>query len=175
MLRAKCWPVLQTGWPLSNSNSLISLVKRESMLLSLRITSSLMPCPLCKWVFFFNGYLFGERETRSRGGAEREGSRASEAGTVLIADSPMWGLNSRTARSWPELKSDTQSTEPPRHLCKWVFWATTMAGKRLTSTAQDILPPHYWQPAWEGHSLFLRPSCHEPASLSKTLRSQLIC
>ena len=32
-------------------------------------------------------------------GAEREGDRGSEAGTVLTATSPMWGSNSRTVRT----------------------------------------------------------------------------
>ena len=34
-----------------------------------------------------------ERERESRGGVEREGDRGSEAGSVLTAQSPMWGLN----------------------------------------------------------------------------------
>ena len=37
--------------------------------------------------------------------AERRGHRGSEVGSVLTADNPMWGLNSRTVRSWPEPKS----------------------------------------------------------------------
>ena len=35
-------------------------------------------------------------------------------GSELSAQNPMWGSNSRTVRSWPELKSDAQLTEPPR-------------------------------------------------------------
>ena len=39
-----------------------------------------------------------------RGGAEREGEKESQAGPALSAES-LWGSNSRTRRSWPELKS----------------------------------------------------------------------
>ena len=35
----------------------------------------------------------------SRGGAEKGGYRGSKAGSVLTADSPMWGLKSQTVRS----------------------------------------------------------------------------
>ena len=35
-------------------------------------------------------------------------------GSELSAQSSMRGSNSQTARSWPELKSDTQLTKPPR-------------------------------------------------------------
>ena len=36
-------------------------------------------------------------------------------GSKLSAQSPMRGLNSETARSWPEPKPDAQPTEPPGH------------------------------------------------------------
>ena len=55
-----------------------------------------------------------KRERMSREGAEREGDRGSEAGSLLTAESPMWGSNPRTVRPWPEPKSDAQPTEPPR-------------------------------------------------------------
>ena len=42
----------------------------------------------------------------SREGAERDGDRGSEAGSVLTAESPTQGSNSPTVRSRPELKSD---------------------------------------------------------------------
>ena len=48
-----------------------------------------------------------ERESVSEGGAESEGDRGSEAGSVLTADNPMHGSNSKTVRSRPELKLDT--------------------------------------------------------------------
>ena len=47
-----------------------------------------------------------ERERMSRGGAEREGDRGSEAGSALSPQSPTRGSNSQTTRSWPEPKSD---------------------------------------------------------------------
>ena len=37
-------------------------------------------------------------------GAEREGERDYQAGSALSAQSPTWGLNPWTMRSWPELK-----------------------------------------------------------------------
>ena len=54
----------------------------------------------------------------SGGGAERErGTQDPKQvpGSELSAQSPMWGLNSRTVRSWPEPKSDAQPTKQPRH------------------------------------------------------------
>ena len=65
---------------------------------------------------FFNVYLF-LRESVSRGGAERDTHTESKAGSSseLSAQSPTQGSNSQSVRSWPEPKSDTQPTEPPRH------------------------------------------------------------
>ena len=40
----------------------------------------------------------------SRGGAERQGDRGSQAGPTLSVQSPMQGSISRTVRSWPEPK-----------------------------------------------------------------------
>ena len=56
-------------------------------------------------ICFFNVYLLlareRERETESvsRGGAESEGDRGSEAGSVLTAESPTWDSGSQTVRS----------------------------------------------------------------------------
>ena len=48
-------------------------------------------------------------------GRERETQNLKQApGSELSAQSPMRGLNPQTTRSWPELKSDTPPTEPPR-------------------------------------------------------------
>ena len=44
------------------------------------------------------------RESTSRGGAEREGDRGSEAGSALTAAGLIQGSNSRTVGSWPELE-----------------------------------------------------------------------
>ena len=43
-------------------------------------------------------YLFLS-EVTSRGGAERERERESQAGSELSAQSPTWGLDSQTVRS----------------------------------------------------------------------------
>ena len=51
------------------------------------------------------------------GDGQREGNRRAEVGfalTGLTAASPVWGSNSQTTRLWPQLKLDTQQTEPPR-------------------------------------------------------------
>ena len=64
---------------------------------------------MCVWCFislrFLKNCLFRERER------ERE----SQAGSTLPVNSPMWGLNSGTARSWPELKS---------RVWRLTYWAT---------------------------------------------------
>ena len=74
--------------------------------------------------FFLNAYLFilRERESTHTGGAEREGDRESQAGSTLSSQSLMWGSNSWTERSWPELKSrvghltDRATQVPLEHL-----------------------------------------------------------
>ena len=45
-----------------------------------------------------------QRQRMNGRGADREEERESQAGSALSAQSPMWGSNSRTMRSWPELK-----------------------------------------------------------------------
>ena len=58
--------------------------------------------------FFLMFIDFWEREQESahtsREGAKRDGDTVSEVGSVLRAESPMWGLNSQTMTSLPELK-----------------------------------------------------------------------
>ena len=50
--------------------------------------------------FFFKFIYFEkEKETASGGGAERDGDRGSEAGSMLTEESPMWGSNSQTVIS----------------------------------------------------------------------------
>ena len=62
--------------------------------------------------------------TWGRGREERETQNLKQApGFELSAQSPMWGLNSQTARSWPESKLDAQQTELPRHPCTEVFYS----------------------------------------------------
>ena len=40
-----------------------------------------------------------ERESMSRGEAEREGDKGSKVGTMLTVERLMWGSNSQTVRS----------------------------------------------------------------------------
>ena len=53
-------------------------------------------------------------ESMSGGGAESEGDRGSEAGTLLTEASLMGGSNPQMLRSRPEPKSDAKPTEPHR-------------------------------------------------------------
>ena len=76
----------------------------------------IMVSPCC----FNSQYLFIFETQKDRAWAG-EGQRGRETqnpkqalGSELSAQSPMRGSNSRTARSWPEPKSDAQLTEPPR-------------------------------------------------------------
>ena len=70
-------------------------------------------------VIFLNVFIyFWERERQHEWGErqrERDTQNPKQApGSELSAQSLMWASNSQTMRSWPELKSDTQPTEPPR-------------------------------------------------------------
>ena len=74
-----------------------------------------------KIIFLMFIYFDRERERERERAWVGEGQREGETqnlkeapGSELSAQSPMWGLNSRTVRSWPELKLDSQPTEPPR-------------------------------------------------------------
>ena len=49
---------------------------------------------------------FWERQSVSKGEAEREGDTESKAGSELLARSLMQGSNLGAVRSWPEQKSD---------------------------------------------------------------------
>ena len=56
-----------------------------------------------------------DRTWTGEGQGERETQNLKQApGSELSAQSLTRGSNSRTVRSWPEPKSDTQPTEPPR-------------------------------------------------------------
>ena len=59
-----------------------------------------------------------ERDRAWAGEGQREGETQNlkwAPGCELSAQSPSRGSNSRSVRSWPELKLDAQPTEPPRH------------------------------------------------------------
>ena len=77
-------------------------------------------CVVC-FVFFFSNVYFWKREKQREGERKHTSmtmSRArAETDSVLTAVSPMRGSNSQTMRSWPELKSDVEQTEPSRHPC----------------------------------------------------------
>ena len=80
---------------------------------------SFQPLFLSFFLFLFYIYLFlrdRERQSTSRGGAERDTQNPKQVpGSELSAQSPMQVSNPWTVRSWPELKSDAQLTETPRH------------------------------------------------------------
>ena len=57
----------------------------------------------------------GRQSLSGEGQRERETQNLKQAPvSELSAQIPTWGSNSWTVRSWPEPKSDTQLTEPPR-------------------------------------------------------------
>ena len=58
-------------------------------------------------VFFFNVYLFWEKEstTAQEGEGQKERERKFQAGSVCSAQSLMWGSKSQTTRRWLEPKS----------------------------------------------------------------------
>ena len=71
---------------------------------------------------FFNVYVYlreNERDSAWAGEGQREMETESEAGSRLwvVSTEPTWGSNSPAMGSWPQLKSDTPPTEPPRCLC----------------------------------------------------------
>ena len=87
---------------LGNGNAGIELHNLLSSLLSLSL-----PHFFLKFIYFF---ILREREHVSKHaqvgwGAKREGDRESQVGSSPSTQSPMWGSNSRTMRSWLELKS----------------------------------------------------------------------
>ena len=67
-------------------------------------------------LFVFNFLNFYSFLRESEWGGQREGDTESKegSGSELSAQTPMRGLNPWTVRSWPELKLDTQLSEPPR-------------------------------------------------------------
>ena len=75
---------------------------------------------LCLWLVFV---CFWERESvhkrtheraQVREGQREGADRGSKLGPTLTAASPVRGSNSQTMRSWPELNSDVQPSEPLR-------------------------------------------------------------
>ena len=65
-----------------------------------------------------------ETETEWVGrGRERGKDRESQAGSALSAQSLMWGLNSQTTRSWPEVKSRVGCLTDWITRCPWHYIA----------------------------------------------------
>ena len=118
-----------------------------------------------------------ERETEwERGrGRVRETQNLKEAlGSELSAQSLMWGLNPPAVRSWPEPKSETQLTEPPRcpgdtDIYTELFMQTVRCQLSKISIPTCDLHQHWWFPAlvsavlWESMN-FISPGgvtqCH---------------
>ena len=94
-------------------------------------------------------------ESTQVGEGQREGYRGSEVGSVLIAMTLMWGSNSRIARSWPESKSHTQLTEPPRcsRICIFNIFPNWYSCCCLGTTIWES-PLHGWTEHY--HLLVLR-------------------
>ena len=96
--------------------------------------------------FFFFQFIYFEREREwvcMGVGAERERERESQAGSALSAWSPTWAFNSRTMRSWHELKSRvtcltnwaTQVASPSHLTCSekaWVSWSWVFPFPQVT-------------------------------------------
>ena len=67
-------------------------------------------------MFIFERERDRDRVWAGEGQREKETQNPKRApGSELSAQSPTRGSNSHTVRSWPELKSVAQPTEPPRH------------------------------------------------------------
>ena len=104
-------------------------------------------------------YWERERQSMSREGAgrERETQNSEQApGSELSAQSPTWGLNSRTVRSWPELKLDALPTEPPRRP-EWrrsfalIMLRTELVltlGRSIHRILDDTSSSLYFSPDW---------------------------
>ena len=67
------------------------------------------------YFYLFIYFFFWERECKQGRDRERETENSKQApSSELSAQSPMWGSNWWTSRSWPEPKLEAQPTETPR-------------------------------------------------------------
>ena len=102
---------------------------------------------LCSLIFL-NVYLF----IFEGGEGQREKERESQAGSSWSAKSPMWGSNSRTVKSWPEMKSGVRSltnwaTRVPQEFCgfkgaggvKWKLYLLLSLADRQKYKINDII------------------------------------
>ena len=101
----------------------------------------------------------------SRGGAERERQRESQAGSTMSAWNPMWGSNSRTTRSWPEPKSrcltDWATQAPQQIFICMVKAETSLALPKSTAqgTPSLTLPMTMRTPPHVDSSFLRNPQC----------------
>ena len=58
---------------------------------------------------------------------EREGDTESQAGTVLSVQGPIWDLNLRTVRSWPEPIARVRRSTQPRDVSQRRAWGQIRA------------------------------------------------
>ena len=76
------------------------------------------------FIYFWKKERERERERAwvEEGQRDRERQNLRQApGFELLAQSLTWCSNSQTLKSWPELKLDTQLTEPPRCPYSFIF------------------------------------------------------
>ena len=129
-------------WPLPGMELVCNARFHFRRFIKICIVLEFQPCPTDKFVFtdcwlfkrsgcitgrvssaemtflFLNLFIYFEREGEkaSREETEREGERESQAGSMLSAQSSMWGSNPQTIRSWPKLKPRVGClTDWPRH------------------------------------------------------------
>ena len=124
-------------WFFCNQRGSLSCLPNTALFLHARFRALIHTSPL---FFFFKCLFILERASVSQGGAEREGDRGSEAGSALTAVSLLWGSISGTVRPWPELKLDTQQTEPP-NVPRVIYLNITC--RAVTSEGYCCLGPSY--------------------------------
>ena len=103
-----------------------------------------------------------ERLSASRGEAERERQTQNPKrapGSERSVQSLTWGSNSQTVRSWPELKSDAQLTEPPRCPGQDWFLKLTQLMFMLSTQSKALI-----------HGLFVLNLTYVPSHLSYCLQ-----
>ena len=105
-----------------------------------------------KSFFFFLTFIHflieRDRAWVGEGQRERETHNPKQApGSELAAQSPTRVSDPWTVRSWPELKSDTRPTEPPR--CPDPLWSLELKNESSWNTGEQYELP------WLVHILFL--------------------
>ena len=98
------------------------------------------------FIYFWERDRQTDRMWAEEGWRERETQNPKLApGSQLPAQSPTWGSNTWTVRSWPEPKLDTEPTKPLRcflsHNFTWFFCQTGYWFKTLIQTLFKTLLP----------------------------------